>query len=480
MKKENSAPLGRLLGYYQDKAYFSELYRLTMPIALQNLLTNSLTMVGSVMVGKMGDAPIAAVALAGQVFFLLNLVLFGIGTGSSMFTAQLWGKRDILSLRKVLGLCLVLGTSVALLFFALSEFIPAAILGIFSTDPQVISLGSSYLRIYAGSFIFFSFTSGFSAVLRSTGEVKLPMAVNISSLLLNLVLYYGFIFGRFGLPEMGIQGAALSFLIARVVECVSLIILTYARKLPAAATLHQLLAFNLGFIGKVFKPVLPVIANELLWSLAISTYSVVYARIGTPSIAAMNIVAVVENLAFVTFWGLSSGISIMTGNRIGAGEKERAYKDVGRTLGLTLVLASAVGGIILFIRAPVLGLYNVSSEVISNAGIALIITACWMPIRSLNTILVIGMMRSGGDTRYSLFLDGIIIWILGVPMAMLSGFVLHLPVYWVYLFVMSEELTKCILGIRRYFSRKWIHDLTQTVISPALTEPLRAPLEPEI
>jgi putative MATE family efflux protein len=475
--KARKNPFSSLVEYYRDKAYFNELYHLAAPIALQNLITSSLGMVASVMVGQLGDGPMAAVAIAAQVFFLLNLILFGIASGSAMFTAQLWGSKDITNLRKVLGLCLILSLSTAVLFFILSEVFPTQILGIFSVDPQVIRLGSEYLKIFSWGFLFFAITSGYSAVLRSIGEVRLPMLVNVCALLLNVILNYGLILGKLGLPALGIQGAALAFAITRVVECLALIFFTYAKKYPIAASLAEMSKFNFGFIGKVFLPVLPVILNELLWSLAVSVYSVVYARIGTTSIAAMNIVTTVDNLAFVPIWGLSNAIAIMAGNRIGAGEKDAAYQNVGQTLGITTAISAVVGGIILVTRAPILGLYNVSAEVILNARIAMIVQGAWMVVRSLNAILVVGMMRSGGDTRYSLFLDGIIIWILGVPMAILAGFILHLPVYWVYLFVMSEELTKCILGLRRYFSRKWIHDLTQTVNIPASPEPFAGSVE---
>jgi len=204
-----------------------------------------------------------------------------------------------------------------------------------------------------------------------------------------------------------------------------------------------------------------------MWSLAITTYSVVYARIGTPSIAAMNIVGTVDNLAFVPFMGLSGAIAIICGHKIGAGEKDEAYRDGGRTLGLALVFALLVSVLVFAVKGPVISLYKITPDVALYADRALIILALWIFIRSQNMILIVGMLRSGGDTRYSLFLDGIIIWILGVPMAVLGGFILHLPVYWVYLMVMSEELTKCILGLRRYFSRKWIHDLTESVSLPA-------------
>jgi Na+-driven multidrug efflux pump len=228
-----------------------------------------------------------------------------------------------------------------------------------------------------------------------------------------------------------------------------------------------LLSFNPGFFAKIFKPVFPVILNELMWSLAVTTYTIVYAHIGTPSIAAMNIVGTVDNLALVPFFGLSSAAAIISGHKIGAGEKEEAYIAVGKTLAFTAMVAALVSGLVLVFKTPILGLYQITPDVAHYANRALVILAAWMIVRSQNMILVVGMMRSGGDTRYSLLLDGVIIWILGVPMAIFGGFVLHLPVYWVYLMVMLEELTKCILGLRRYFSHKWIHSLTQVVNLPS-------------
>jgi putative MATE family efflux protein len=454
------ATLQRAIDFYSDKDYFSQLYRLAAPITLQNLLTASLGMVGNVMVGQLGDTALAASSLAGQIFFLLILILFGIGSGSAMFTAQLWGKKDVVNLRKVLGLCLALGLAVAFIFFLLSEFFPRNLIGFFSTDPQVILLGGEFLKLYAWTFLFFSITSGFAAILRSVGEVKIPLVITVAALVVNIILNYGLIFGNLGLPEMGLQGAALGAVIARALECIALVISIYWIKSPIAASLQELTMFDIHFISQVFKPVLPVILNEVLWSTAITMYNFVYARIGTPSMAAMNIVATVDNLALVPFMGLSGAVAIMAGNKIGAGEYDDAYHYVGRTLGLTALIALLVGLIVLTIKGPIIGLYKITPDVVVYTNNALIILGLWLVIRSQNMILIVGALRSGGDTRYSLFLDGLIIWFLGVPMAFLGGFILHLPVYWVYLMVMSEELTKCILGLKRYFSHKWIHDLT--------------------
>ncbi|PJH76282.1 MAG: hypothetical protein CO064_02085 [Anaerolineae bacterium CG_4_9_14_0_8_um_filter_58_9] len=306
-------------------------------------------------------------------------------------------------------------------------------------------------------------TFSYALVLRSTGDVKMPMAVSVSALSLNVLLSFGLIFGKLGLPEMGVLGAALALLISRIVECITLLALTYYKRSPVAAALRELLQFDPHFMVKVLKPVLPVALNELLWAAGITAYNVVYARISTEAIAAMNIVSTVDNLALTLFIGITNATTVLVGNRIGAGEDEEAFRYGARSTGLSTVLALLVGGLILLARNPVLALYKVSPDVIQYAHRVMLILASFLWVRAQNMTLIVGAFRGGGDTRFALFLDGFIIWMLGVPLAFLGGFVFHLPVYWVYLLVMSEEATKYILSLPRFFSRKWIHDLAQTV-----------------
>lgn len=453
----------RIIAFYQDPEYFSNVQKIAIPIIIQQLMFSGLNLLGVVFVGQKGDASVAAVGLAGQVAFLLNLVHFGIISGAAMFTAQFWGKRDILNLRRVLGLCLMLSISASLIFFALAQLIPAQILSIYSKDPVVIELGTGYIRIFSWTFLFFAVTFSYALVMRSTGNVKLPTAVSVGALLLSTILSYSLIFGRFGLPELGINGAAVAAVIARFLECVVLLGLIYARKSPVAASLRELTGMDRAFFGKVIRPMLPVILNEIFWSLGITTYNIIYGRLGTQSYAAMNIVSTIEQMAFVLFIGLSNATSVLVGNRIGEGKEEEAYVYGGRSIGLGIVGGIILGVALQLIKAPVLSLYNVSPEVIQNASYILNVVTFFLWVRVDNLTIVIGILRAGGDTRFSLFLDGMIIWIVGVPMAYLAAFVLGLPVYFVYLFAMSEEATKWILGFRRYLSRKWINNLTINV-----------------
>jgi putative MATE family efflux protein len=324
----------------------------------------------------------------------------------------------------------------------------------------VIELGTSYIRTFSWTFLFFGVTFSYALVMRSTGDVKTPTTIGVGALLISTFLSYSLIFGRFGMPELGIQGAAVAAVIARFLECVTLLLITYMRKSPVAASWRQLTDFDAEFFRRVIRPMLPVILNELFWSLGITTYNIIYARIGTQAYAAMNIVSTIEQVGFVIFIGISNATAVLVGNRIGAGQEEEAYRYAGRSLGLGFAGGILIALILQLVKDPVLSLYNVSPEVIENARNVINVVSIFLWIRINNMTTVVGILRAGGDTRYSLFLDGFIIWLIGVPMAYLGANVLQLPVYYVYLCAMSEELAKWFLGIHRYFSRKWINNLT--------------------
>jgi putative MATE family efflux protein len=453
----------KALDYYRDPEYFAEVRKIAIPIIIQQFTFAGLNMVSVMLVGQKGETSVAAVGFAGQIAFLLNLVHFGIISGAAMFTAQFWGRQDVPNLRRVLGLCMIFTILTSLVFFALAQSIPAQILGIYTKDTAVIELGVDYIRTFSWTFLFLAITVSYGFVMRSTGIVKIPTAISVSALLISTAFSYALIFGKFGLPELGIQGAAVAAVIARALECIALVSYVYLWKTPVAASLREMTDYNMSFIGRVMKPMLPVMVNELFWALGITTYNSIYGRMGTASFAAMSIVGTVEQLAFVLFIGISNATSVLVGNRIGADKNEEAFLYAGRSLGLGMVGGVLTGLLLQVVKAPILSLYNVSPEVIENASRVITVIAFVLWMRVNNMTIVVGILRAGGDTRFSLFLDGIIIWIVGVPMAYLGANVWHLPVYFVYLCAMSEEAAKWVLGINRYFSRKWIHNLAAQV-----------------
>ncbi len=274
---------------FKDKEFFQSLIRIALPIALQTLFVASLGIVDTVMVGQLGDASIAAVGLANQIFFLLNFTLFGINSGAAIFTAQYWGARDVPAIRKVLGVCLMLGLAACALFSVLALGFPRLALGFYSSDPLVIDLGSAYLQIVGISYLATTLTLCYTAILRSTGVIRLPVIFGIAALCVNTGLNYLLIYGNFGFPRLGVQGAAVATSIARILECVALLGYAYLSRSPAAARPRELAAFDAQYLKIYFHVTIPVVINEMLWSLGTSFYSAIYAHVGTEAVAAYSV-----------------------------------------------------------------------------------------------------------------------------------------------------------------------------------------------
>jgi putative MATE family efflux protein len=450
------------LSFLKDRTFLRELLVIAIPISFQQLINASLNMIDVIMVGQLGETSIAALGLSNQVFFVLILILFGATSGMAIFTAQFWGKQEIEPIRKVLGMSLITSTLIALIFTLAATLMPETVLGFYTKDAEVIKLGTSYLRIVGFTYIPVAIATSYIAVLRSIQLIKLTVIATISALIFKTILGYGLIFGVAGLPALGVRGAAIGTASGWTLELVLLLILIYAQKTPLAANPLTFFSFDLTFFTRVLKTAMPAVANEMFWSLGITTYNAIYAHIGTDSIAAINVNATIEELGFVVFIGLGNACAVMVGNRIGAGRKEEAYEIVRRVIIMGVAFAVAVGLMIILLREVVVGLYDLSPSGENNVRWLLLVMACSLWIRMFNFSTFIGALRAGGDTRFALIMEICSIWLIGVPAAYVGAFVLHLPVYLVYLMVMLEEIAKAFVSAWRFRSRKWIHDLVNT------------------
>lgn len=428
---------------------------------LQSLFVVLGSTITTLMTGQLGDIPLAATGLANQQYFILTLVQFGIGSGASIFAAQFWGSKDKTSISKVLGVSLIVGLFVSLIFMSIALFAPHIFLGIFTSDKEVIDLGVGLLKIIGWSFIFTPITNTYYSILRSTGNVRLPMIVSSSGVLLNTVFGYALIFGKLGAPNLGVQGAAYANLIARVLECALLIWMIYYLKTPLAVKPAQMISFKGPFLKKILGKVLPVAVNELFWSVGISAYNAVYAHISTESIAAFNIRTSIEDLVFVPFLGITHACAIMVGNAIGSGKQEESSDYVRQSARIVFIMAIFFGALIIAGRDFITSLYNISELTASYARALLLVLGLFLSVRTINTLLFIGMMRSGGDTRFAYLMDVGSMWIIGVPTALLAAFVFNLPVYYVYPLVMIDEVVKFFLSIWRFRSNRWVHNLVE-------------------
>ncbi len=435
--------------------------RLGLPIMMQNLFTVLGSTITTLMTGQLGDVPLAAVGLANQLYFILSLVQFGISSGAAIFTAQFWGNNDEDGIAKVLGVSLLVDVFVSSIFMTIALAFPGRFLQLFTTDKQVIALGVSVLTIAGFSYFFTPITFSYNAILRSTGNVRLPMMVSFTGILLNILFGYMFIFGKLGMPALGAQGAAYANLIARVVECIAMLSATYYLKTPLAVHFRKIFTFNRAFVSKILARVLPVTVNELMWALGISAYSAIYAHISTEAIAAINIRASIEDMFFAPFLGITHACAIVVGNAIGSGEQGKSYGYIKQAVRIVIALSIVLGVVLILGRGFIASLYNISDLTAFYTRNLLLVLGLFLWLRTINTLYFVAMLRSGGDTHFGSLVDVGCMWLIGVPAAFLTAFVFHLPVYLVYLAIMLDEFTKLFLFINRYHSRKWIHNLVE-------------------
>lgn len=446
---------------WKDKVFLKAMLAIAFPIALQNLITSSLNMVDTLMISSLGDASIAAVGLANQVFFFYILLVFGITSGSSIFIAQFWGKEDVPSIRKILGLAISLSSAIGLIFTIVAFFVPEFLMKIFTNDMEVVILGSKYLRIVSLSYIITAIGFSYSIAARSIGQARMPMVVSAISFITNTIFNWLLIFGKLGFPKLGVEGAAYGTLIARIVEIGFILYAVYSDKGVLAGNIKELTSWNKDFLGKYFKTTYPVIVNEGFWSLGQVMYSVAYAKIGKEAIAAVQIVTTVQNVFLVISRGLANACTVMVGNKIGAGEEEDAILYANRFLAIATTLGLFLGIILFFSSDLLLKVFrNLTPEVYDTSKKMLKVISLFFLIKMFNGTTIVGILRGGGDTIFSMILEMGSVWLIGVPLAFLGATVFKLPVYWVVALVSSEEVVKAIVGLWRVMSRKWVKDVT--------------------
>lgn len=451
---------GFLTRFFSDSLFFANLFRIAIPIALQNLIASSVNMLDTIMVGRLGATELAAVGLGNQIYFLLLILLFGIGSGSGVFTAQYWGKSDIGGIRRTAGLALTLGLSASLVFMVISIAAPRFVLGLYSRDPAVLDLGAVYLRIAAWSYPALAASFIFSMALRGVERVRLPLVATLISLSTNVLLNWILIFGKLGFPALGVAGAAVATILSRYLEAGIVLAVTYAKAYPPAGSLRELTDWSRTYISRFTGIALPVILNEMAWSLGITFYNGIFARISTGAIAAFNIQNTFSQLAMVLFMGTANACAVMLGKRIGEGNREGAFDWARRFAILGPALGAAVGALLLPTVRFLPLLFRLEPEVLRQAEAMIFCLAAVFPIKVFNLHLVVGICRSGGDTRFGAFFDIFGVWGVGVPLAALGAFVWGLEPWVVFLLLNLDEAAKFGLGLWRLATRRWLRDVT--------------------
>lgn len=444
---------------FRDKMFFKTMFMLAIPITLQSFITSSLNFIDTMMVGSLQEAAISAVGLANQYMFIFTLCIMGINAGANVFMSQMWGKRDITGIKTYLGVDLTVGMVASCLFGALAFFGPEIIMEIMTPDSEVIELGIDYLRVVAVSCLFMNFTQAYSTALRSTEQTKLPMYGSLIGVGLNIILNWIFIFGKFGAPAMGVAGAALATTLSRLVEMLFIIGIVYMSKNKVAAKIKEMFNYKLSTLATYFKTSWSVITNELIFSAGTAAYSVAYAKISTNASATMQISSTIINMFFIFLTGVGTAAAIMIGNRVGAGEEKRA-KEYANHVAILAPFIGIVLGIIMWLSAPIVsGWFDIQPETYNAAVMVLRIMAVFMPLRSFNAIMIIGVFRGGADTTYSMLVQAVTIMCYSVPLAFIGAMLLKWPVHLVFLLVCTEEVIKMPFELWRLKSGRWMKNL---------------------
>ena len=438
------------------KGFYSSLFTIAIPISLQALLQNFVNMLDTVMIGRLGSVEIAAVGLGNQIFFILNMILFGITSGGGVFIAQFWGKKDLGGIRKSLGLMTLIAAFVAVVFTVLGLFIPHQLIRIYSPDPEVVRVGGEYLSLACLSYIPTAISFSVTLALRSTERVKLPLVCTSVSLLTNAGANYLLIF----IAGLGVKGAAIATVFSRIVELVILLSWSYSHGYEVCGRLGELLDYDWSFVLKYLKIAFPVIINETFWGLGTSVYNGIYAHAGTDSFTAYSITGTISQLTWVFCMGFGNGIGVLIGKRIGEKKLDEARAYALRSMWFMPLVGAVVGVRLLPLSKLLPFLFNVEPEIIKMATQILMILILLYPFNSFCMDWIVGVCRAGGDTVFSAAGELIVLWGVAIPLGYLAAFVLHLPAPMIFLFLSSESIVKAIVGAIRVLSGKWLHEVT--------------------
>lgn len=439
---------------------YRAIFHLALPIMIQNLFSAAISSVDVLMLNSVGQSAISSVSLAVQYSNILFSVYYGLGTGATMLCAQYWGKGDLRAIEKVEGIALRFSVLISSLFAFPAMLVPELMMKVFTNDPELIGLGAAYLRIVSISYLCWSVSDIYLSVLRSIERVKTSTALNVGALLLNIVLNAVFVLGLFGSPKMGVRGVALATTLSRLTQLVACFLVSAASR---DIKIHLGNMFRKGgvLMQDFIRLSLPALGNDIVWGVGFSMYSVIMGHMGTDMVAANSISAVVRNFGCVMCFGIASASGIYVGKEIGAGHLEDA--ETGGVLSLRLtVAAGALGGLLVGLATPVILRYaSVSDTAAGYLKIMLLINTYYIMGAAVNTTLIAGLFRAGGDSRFGLICDTIDMWVYAVPLGFLAAFVFKLPPMVVYFLLCTDEFVKWPWVLSHYRSKKWLNNITR-------------------
>lgn len=444
----------------EAKNFYKDLRNVVQPMAIQNLISSAVNSADVIMLGYISQTAIAASSLAGNVAFILFMISTGLSSGLVMLGAQYWGKKDTEAIKTLLGIGLRICCSVEIIVACIAAFYPRILMLIFTKDSALIAEGCKYLRAASFSYVCLSFSQMFQAGFKSIERVKIVTITSTTSLFLNIGLNAVFIFGLLGVPKMGITGVGIATSIARFIEMV--ICFIYAgRQTDVKFSVTCVFRRNKLLTRDFFKYSLPAVGNELVWGSAFAMYSVIMGHLGEDIVAANSVVNTVRQLGSVLCFGMAYGGAIVVGKYMGAGDMAVAERNASRLARVT-IFSGVLGAVLLICLYPVLPYIADLNETAAHyRNILLFINAYSLIGASINTVLICGIFRAGGDSKFGFVADIINMWCVSVPLGLLAAFVFKLPPLWVYFILFLDEFEKMPFVIHHYFKKGWLRNITR-------------------
>lgn len=440
--------------------FYRQIFKLVIPIVIQNLLSAAVNSADVIMLNYVGQSSISAVSLASQYANILFMVFYGLGTGATMLCSQYYGKGDMQAIQVVCGIALRFSLVISALFAVIAVLFPEAMMYLFTNDGELIGIGASYLRFMSISYLCWGITEVYLSVLRSTGKVMVSTALNVLAFSLNIILNGVFIFGLFGAPKLGAMGVAIATSLSRLIELAACFLVSHFGK-GIKLDFRYLFVKNKLLFSDFCRLSLPALGNDIVWSVAFSMYSMIIGHLGTDAVAANSFTIVVRNFGTILCFGMASAGGILLGKIIGEDKLEEARLGAKKLMKLT-VITGAVGGLIILAAMPlVLSYADLSAKAMEYLKYMLLINTYYVMGAAVNTTLIAGAFRAGGDSRFGFICDTIVMWCYAVPLGFIAAFALKLPVMWVYFLLCTDEFVKWPWVIRHYRSGKWLNNITR-------------------
>ena len=434
--------------------------KLVLPIVIQNLLSATISSTDVIMLNYVGQSSISAVSLATQITSILFMFYYGLGTGATMLCAQYYGKGDMRAIEVVEGISLRFSVVISVLVAGLALCFPQYLMQIYTNDPELISIGASYLRIVSVSYLCWGVIEIYLSVLRSIGRVTISTSLNLLAFVFNIILNAVFIFGLFGAPKLGAAGVALATSISRVIELIGCIVVSALSK-DIKLDLRFMFIKNKTLFHDFVKLSLPALGNDVVWGLAFSMYSVIIGHLGSDAVAANSFVIVARNFGTILCFGVASAGGILIGQVLGENKLEQAKDDTKRLMKLT-VLSGLIGGLLILGATPFILKYATLTETAMHyLKYMLLINTYYVMGAAVNTTLIAGVFRAGGNSRFGFICDTITMWCYAVPLGFIAAFVWKLPVLVVYFLLCTDEFVKWPVVLKHYHSGKWIKNITR-------------------